>query len=236
MKELLELIWHEFFVYLPILTGIIQSPVRTMLSLLEDRQDRLNRAFSFYGITLAIGLAFQAPLLLKGQDFVSVAGSLLILRTIAILTFAGIIQIIFKWLGGKGDYESTLCACLYIVSPVYLFLVLWHILGVGILATHSAQLATAWRLGNVIPKVDLELLLKSSPILATGFFLAMVVRFVVSVLWFLICWKIYRHIHKVTKARSAVAYLVSMVLWFLYWNLIALIMKGLYGGSLSPIG
>jgi hypothetical protein len=236
MKELLELIWREFLVYLPVLTHIIQAPSRTILSLLEDRPARLNKAFSFYGITLAIGLALQAPLLQKGQDFVSVAGSLMILRTIAVLTFAGTVQAIFKWLGGKGDYESTLCACLYIVSPIYLFLVIWHILGVGILTTHSAQFATAWRLGQEIPSGDLELLLKSSPFLVAGFFLAMALRFVVSVLWFLVCWKTYRHIHMVTKAMSAVAYLFATGLWFIYWALVALIMKGLYGGSLSPIG
>jgi hypothetical protein len=236
MKDLVELIIRELVAFLPLLIGIIRAPSRTILSLMEDSSSRLSKALSFCGITLAIGVALQAPLLQKGQDFVSVAGSLMVLRFVAVLTFAGVIQAVFKLLGGKGDYEVTLCACLYIVSPVYLFLVFSHLLGLGILTTHAPQLAAEWRFGRDITSGELDLLVKSSPVMATGFLAVMISRFVISVLWMFACWKTYRIIHAVTKAKSAVAYCVSTGLWYIYWILTGLIMRGLYGGSLSPIG
>lgn len=132
MKDLLEIIMKGLAGYLPVLVSIVTRLKASILVLLDDRPDRLSKAMTFTGLTIAIGFVFQAPLLQAGQNFMTIAGSMLTLRIIAIVTFAGLTLLIFRMLGGKGDFETPLCACLYIISPFYLFLIVANVINLGI--------------------------------------------------------------------------------------------------------
>ena len=68
MKDLIEIILKNLVGYIPVLVSVISKPKRSILTLIANETDKLSKALIFVGITLAIGFAFQAPFLQKGQD------------------------------------------------------------------------------------------------------------------------------------------------------------------------
>ena len=235
MKDLVEIILKGLVGYLPVLVSVICTPKRSILKLITNAPDKLNKALTFCGISIAIGFVFQAPLLQTGQDFVTIAGSMLALKIFAILTFAGVIILGFKLVGGKGDYETTLCAGLYIISPVYLFLVVTHVISIGIMSTHDPELATIWRSGQSLTPEQIQNFISLAPVSAISLILLRLFQFLISIIWFLICWGTYRIIHEVSLTRSTLVYLIATLMWYVYWALTVLIMRGLHNGVLSPI-
>ncbi|MEH6813201.1 MAG: hypothetical protein V7677_11785, partial [Motiliproteus sp.] len=176
------------------------------------------------------------PLVSPDQNFLTVAGSLLALKIVALISFSGLVVGIFRLLGGTGNYQTTLCACLYIVSPVYLFLLVTQVVNIGILATHDPVLALKWRTGQGFDDELFQHFIDTSPGLFLGFLLVWLSQVLISTVWFLICWGTYRTIHNVSWIRSSVAYVLTTALWYIYWILTVLITKGLHSGLLSPIG
>jgi hypothetical protein len=191
---------------------------------------------SFCGLTLAIGFVLQAPLAQSEQDFTSYAGSMLVLRIIAIVTFAGFVVLFFRLVGGKGDYQSTLCAGLYITSPIYLFLVVTNLIRLGILTRYDPEFAAIWRSGQPIGEEQLQAFVQGALPLAIAASLLVLLQLLISIVWFWRCWGIYREIHAVSRFRSALVYLLTTALWYLYWISTLLILRGLNGGLLPPLG
>ena len=236
MKDLLEIILKGLASYVPVLAAVVATPKRSILKLINNQPGRLNRALTFAGFTLAVGFALQAPLVQSGQDFLTVAGSILALKMLAFLTFSGVILLIFRLFDGKGDYETTLCASLYITSPVYLFLIVTHVLSLGIISSHDSDYALLWRTGQGLSAEQWQAFINLAPVTAGALLLLWLFRFLVSSIWFLICWGAYRSVHQVSAVRSAFAYLMTTIFWYLYWFVTLLLMKGLFAGGMSPLG
>lgn len=236
MKDLIEIILKGLAQFVPVMAAVVASPKKNILAQLQAQTDRLNRAMTFCGIAIAIGFAFQAPLVPADRDFVTIAGSLLAFKIISILTFVGFITLGFRWLGGRGSYESTLCAYLYIISPVYLFLVVTHSINIGVLTSYDQQLADIWRSGQLLSETQINDFFNQAPLKAASVTLLWLVQIVFSFVWFLICWGVYRSLHQVSRIRSAMVFLVTTAIWYVYTFLSIIIMKGLHGGILSPIG
>ncbi len=236
MKDLVEFILKGLRGYLPVLVSVVGTPKRSILKLITNEPDKLNKALIFCGISIAIGFVFQAPLLKAGQDFVIIAGSMLALKIFALLTFAGVILLGFKLVGGKGDFETTLCAGLYIISPVYLFLIITHVISIGILSTYDPELATIWRSGQSLTPAQLQNFINAAPLSAVSLIVLRLFQFLISIIWFIICWGTYRIIHQVSLARSVLVYFIATFTWYVYWALTVVMMRGLHNGALSPIG
>jgi len=236
MKELVEYILKGLTGYVPLLVSIIATPKRTISKLTTSEPDRLNKALTFAGFTIALAFVFQAPLVPDGQDFVKIAGSLLVLKIVAYLTFSGLMVAAFRLVGGKGNYLTTLCACLFITSPVYLFQIFTHVVSLGIISTHDPGLATIWNTNLSLTEQQIHEFFKRAPGAAIAFSVTLMIQFLSSVIWFLICWGAYRNIHQVSRIRSAFVYLITTVLWYSYWWLTVLAMKGLHGGAQFPMG
>ena len=236
MKELVEYILKGLAGYVPLLVSIVAAPKRTVSKLTTGEPDSLRKAMIFAGFTIALAFVFQAPLVPDGQDFVKVAGSLLVLKIIAYLTFAGLMLAAFRLVGGKGDYLTTLCACLYITSPVYLFQIVTHILNLGIISTYDPAFATIWNTNLSFNQQQIQDFIKLAPGAAIAVSAILVFQLLISVIWFLICWGVYRTIHQVSRVKSAFVYLITTGLWYSYWWLTVLAMKGLYGGVQFPMG
>jgi hypothetical protein len=83
---------------------------------------------------------------------------------------------------------------------------------------------------------QLQVFVHGAPALAIGFLFLMLLQLLISVAWFLRCWGVYREIHAVSRFRSALVYLLTTALWYLYWISTLFVLKGLNGGLLPPIG
>lgn len=235
MKYLVEIILKNLTGYVPVLVSIIATPKRTILKLVTNETDKLNKALFFVGITIAIGFAFQAPLLYIGQDFLTVTGSMLAFKILAILAFSGVILMTFRLVRGKGNYETTLCAYLYLISPLYLLLVVLYVISIGIISTHDPDLALSWRSGQALSEEQIQELISAAPLMVISFTFLWLFQLLSPIIWFGICWGVFRKIHQVSLVRSTLAFLITIVIWFVFLVLNTLIMKGLYGGAIPSI-
>ena len=236
MKDLIEIIVKGLADYVPVLAAIVATPRQSIRKFLGEGDEALSRALAFCGLTLAIGLVLQGPLAESDQDFTTYAGSLLALRIFAVVSFAGFVVMFFRLFGGKGDYLSTLCAGLYIISPIYLFLVITNLIMLGVMTRYDPEIATIWRSGLPLTEAQIEAFVELAPSLAIGFLVLQLLQIFISTVWFLRCWGVYREIHGVSRFRSALVYLLTTGLWYLYWIGTLLVLKGLNGGRLPPIG
>jgi hypothetical protein len=167
-----------------------------------------------------------------GQDFVTVAGSMLVFKILSILLFSGIIMMAFRLFGGTGNYENTLCAYLYIVSPLYLFLLLLYILNIGIFSTYDENMAINWQAGDGLTHEQIMNYVDVVPIMAIITFFIWLLEILSPIVWFLVCWGAFRAIHQVLLVRSTLSFLLTLLIWPFFLMLNIFIIKGLYKGSM----
>ena len=139
-------------------------------------------------------------------------------------------------LGGQGDYITTLAAYLYVISPLYLALILLNVLTLGILTGYDPELAHAWRFGPV-GEVEQEIaqLTESAPDTAFAVSIAWLLQTLLLYLWFAVCWGTFRELHGLSKARSFFAYLLAGSLFYLALWGSWYVIRGLYGSGQPEI-
>ncbi len=234
MKDLVELLWRSLSRYIPVLVAVISAPRQTILRLIGP-DDRFAEALSFAGVTVALSFLLQAPLARDGTELMSVGGSMIAYKVLAILIFAGVIMAVFRVVGGKGSFEATLCAYLYVVCPLYLALILLDTVAVGALSSYDRDVALAWSLSRSIPDEVVSKLFATRPWIGATVTLLLLAEVLLMVIWMLVCWPVYRVIHQVSRVRSAVAYLMAFAAVLLLAPLFTLVLRGLYAGALPPI-
>jgi hypothetical protein len=234
MKELIGIILKNLATYIPVLVSVASKPKRSILELISSETEKLSKALIFVGITLAIGFAFQAPFLQKGQDFTTIVGSMIAFKIFAMLTFPGFILLVFRVLGGKGNYENTLCAYLYLCCPLYLFLLGLDVTIFGIISAHDPELAKAWRYVG-ISNQQIQEIINVSTLTGLSYLLLTLILVLSQFIWLVICWGIFRNIHQVSWFRSTIAFLITAAAWWGFSRLCILVIKGLHGGKVPPI-
>ena len=111
--------------------------------------------------------------------------------------------------GGKGSFEATLCAYLYVICPLYLALVVLDAVTLGALSSWNRDAALRWSLARELSQADIDALFAARPGLGAGVALLLLAQILTMVIWMLICWPVYRGIHQVSRLRSAVAYVLA---------------------------
>ena len=235
MNDLIAAFLKEVLGYVPVLASVVASPRQTIPHRIYDRNAPLKDAMTFFGATLALLLVLQAPLVGSEHDYIKVAGPLLAIKIVTMLVFAASITFLFRVAGGHGGFIATLCASLYIVAPVYLFTVTLKLLGLGILTTgHPAETADL-KAGALSFEQTMHLLTSEgsgTAMLITGL---MLVYMIGVIGWYLVCWRIYRQIHDVSRLRSGLIYLVT---WLLYAGTVHLdrfMQHAIFDGKPPPV-
>jgi len=234
MKDLVEILWRNLTLYIPVLAAVVSAPRTTIASLVEEK-DRLAKALTFTGVTVAIGFLLQAPLTAEGTDILTVGGSMIAYKLIAILVFAGVIMAAFRVVGGKGSFEATLCAYLYVICPLYLALVVLDAVTLGALASWNRDAALRWSLAREISQAHIDALFAARPGLGAGVTLLLLAQILTMVIWMLICWPVYRAIHQVSRLRSAVAYVLAFAAVLALAPVFTLLLRGLHAGNLPTL-
>jgi hypothetical protein len=225
VKELLGAPLRSFLSYLALMMEILKSPRETIVSRCGNEQKKLKSAFSFFVVTLAIGVILRMPLLGQEKEFARNSASLLVFRVVAVLIFAGVIQWLFSVCKGQGSYRQTLCASFYISSPTYLLLVMVHMIGAGILSSQDLGLAEVWNAGQTHTAGILKAL-QEKDTFAHVVYLAMIAfRLAASALWLFICWDVYQEIHRVSHWSVAGTYGATILLWCIYWLVATIAMR-----------
>jgi hypothetical protein len=106
MKEFATIFFKQLSGYVLTLRSVVGNPTRAITDRVPKGRNKLNKAIVFVTMTLAIGFAFQAPLVHTSENSLATMTSMLAFKIVAILVFSAVIWSIFRILGGKGDYET----------------------------------------------------------------------------------------------------------------------------------
>lgn len=233
MKDLIEFVWRSLAGYVPVFAGLVAAPKRTIAARLAAEDDRLARAIGFTGVTVALGLLLQAPL--AGADAAPALGGLVAVKIVALLAGAAVVLGAFRLVGGRGGYEDTLIAYLYVVSPLYLALTLLRLMVVGVISGQDPSLARAVLIGGAGP-AQWEALSAAAP--TTAFAVAGMALGQVALAfgWTGACWGAYRAIHGVTGLQAVLAFWISAAAFVLVlmpvWTLVV---RGMHGGAVPAV-
>ncbi len=236
MKEFASLFFKHLSGYVLTLRAVTSTPARAITDRVINKRNKLNKAFVFVAMTLAIGFAFQAPLVHATENPVTTMTSMLAFKIVATLVFSAVVWSVFRLLGGRGDYETTLCAYLYAICPIYLLLLILTLIAVGIITTHDPPLAASFReLNPSANQEQMAAFIKEAPAAAIAATVVLIAALVAPFVWFGICWGVFRRIHRISAGRSFVVYLFVMLLLFGFgwiWRFMMTAVHGLRGPSI----
>lgn len=235
MKDLIEAILKGLSSYIPMLASVVSNPKTNIPRLVREPSEPLRHALMFCGISVALAFIAQAPLLTGDIDFTTAAGALFAIKLFELLLFNAVLVLVFKLIGGTGSFETTLTASLYIISPIYLFLIFTQIIGMGILSGGDATIARNWRLGTLdFASAEWANFILAHPAEAYATAALALFSMAATIGWYIYCWSIYRDLHELTRFRSTLAYLIAFVLFYAVAMLRIFAVRGLTGGT--PLG
>jgi hypothetical protein len=237
MKELLERIFKYLPSYVPELTRLIGRPKTTIAQFTAGAADDLTHALVFVGITVAIGFVLQAPTLAKDHDFLTSAGGMAAFKIVAILGFSAVIFGAMRLLGGRGDYLRTLAVYVYAICPLYLAGIVFHLIGQGIVRSHSEQLATrlAHQPDLLLGTLAFDAFLDEAPVLAAAYLLVSLAQMVMVLAWGIVCWGSLRHVHQLSQMRSTMAGVLVLAGAYVYGHCLTFLLAGIFGSGRVPL-
>jgi hypothetical protein len=238
VKELLERLLKQLPGYLPEMAQLLAGPKTAMLRWIDEARGDLTRPLVFVGLAIAIGFLLQVPQLAKEQDFTVHASSMGLFKLLALVSLAAIIHLLFRMLGGHAPFSATFSAYLYLVSPLYVVLVVVELASQGVLRAYDPTLAAAVH-------VDPSLLFdqagtarrfaETRPDLALAYSLLNYVRLALWIGWFVACWGAFRILHGVSRWRSAAAGLLTTIAFPFYGKALEFILLGMFGLRVPPL-
>ena len=256
MKELAERVFTRLPSYLPDLAALVARPKRTIIAKTgiaktngetaggagshqhDTPKAPLHDALIFVGITIGLGFLLQAPTLPPESDFLLTATGMAAFKVIAILLFSAVIHGCFRLLGGKGAFLRTLAAYIYAVSPLYLALVVMSLIAQGLVRAYDPELGLLVRSNPLYFLQEPEALARferEALPLATAMLAVNWLSNLVMIVWFIICLGAFRHIHGVTRGRSALACVLIFIAWWPYAMILFFLIIGIFGPVAPPL-
>ncbi|GAB4376004.1 MAG: hypothetical protein Kow00114_39460 [Kiloniellaceae bacterium] len=238
MKNIAERVFTRLPAYLPDLAAVTVRPKTTIIAKSAGAPHELQDALVFVGLTVGIGFLLQAPTLPKDVDFFEAAAAMAAFKVIAILLFSAVVQGLFRLAGGSGGYLRTLTAYLYMVSPLYLALVVLSLIAQGLVRAYDPALGVLVRSNPFhflqYPEA-LAAFQREAPALAHAMTAVNSLGNLATLAWFLVCLGAFRHIHGVTRRRSAVAAALIVIAWWPYAAAIFFLAIGMFGPVAPPL-
>src|SRR5262245_42335695 len=237
-KHLLEQTFEQLTGYLPNLVHLVTRPKTAILRWVEEAKGGLMPPFIFVAISVAFGFLLQLPQLGKEHGFATLVAGMAVFKVVALLGFAGVIHLLFRVLRGRASFAATFSAYLYIVSPLYLVLVIIETATLGVLRAYDPGISAAARLnpGQLLADAaQMRTFAAAAPGLALAYNLLNLGAIVVIFGWFIACWGALRHLHGVGRWRSTLAgfaALAAATVLFPGLNYVAL---GMFGSQTPPL-
>jgi hypothetical protein len=237
-KQLFEQTLEQLTGYLPDLVHLVTRPKTAILRWIEEAKGGLMRPFIFVTISVTLGFLLQLPQLGKEHGFATLVAGMAVFKVVALLAFAGIIHLILRALRGRASFAETFSAYLYVVSPLYLVLVIIETATLGVLRAYDPGISAAFRLNPGQFMADAEQMrafAAAAPGLALAYNLLNFGAIVVVFGWFIACWGALRQLHGVGRWRSlfaGAAVLAAALVFFPGLNYLAL---GMFGTQAPPL-
>jgi hypothetical protein len=166
------------------------------------------------------------------------AAAMAAFKVIAILLFSGGVWAAFRLLGGQGTYLRTLTAYIYMVSPLYLALVVLSLIGSGFLRAYDPALGLQLRADPMLFVHQPETFARfqaDAPALAMAMTVVNYLTSAILIGWFVICLGAFRTVHGVARWHSAIAGFLIALLWWPFAGVILFLSVGIFGSLAPPL-
>jgi hypothetical protein len=238
VKEILERVLRELPGYLPDLAALASRPKTTIARLLDAGGGDLTRPLVFVAVSVGIGFLLQLPMLGREHDFATLVAGMAVVKVLALLGFAAVIHGCFLAVRGAAPFATTFAAYLYVVSPLYLALVVLEIASVGVLRAHDPALAAAARIDPAYlfdRPARFDALAEAAPGPAWSY-VALRLTAVGTILgWFVACWGALRRAHGVARGRAALAGLGTLVAAYPFFGGLSFVLLGMFGTAVPAL-
>lgn len=236
MKDLLERVLKQLPAYLPDLASLVSEPKTAILRWVEEEKGDLTRPLIFVAMSVAIGFLVQLPQIGKEADFNILVAGMAVFKVLALTLFSAIIHLLFRVGGGRASFAATFSAYLYIVSPLYLVLVILKTAKLGVLHAYDPLVGAAARLNpNYLDAGRLQTFATAAPGLSLAYYLLDLVVPIVFFGWFIACWGALRQLHAMARWRSAlVGFAVFLAGLFFFYSL-NFVLFGMFGTDMPPL-
>lgn len=238
MKDLLERVLKQLPTYLPDLVSLVTGPKTAILRWIGKTKGDLTRPLIFVAVSVAIGFLLQLPQLGKEHDFTTLVASMAVFKVLALVLFAGIIHLLFLAVGGRTSFAATFSAYLYIVSPLYLVLVILETATLGVLRAYDPAVSAAARLdpGQLFSDPErMRTFATAAPGLALAYSVLNYAAIIVALGWFIACWGALRHLHAVARWRSTLAGIATLAAAVIFFSGMNYVLLGMFGTHAPPL-
>lgn len=238
LKELLEIISKIIPNYLLEFVSVIVSPKISIVSWVEEEKGNISRPVIFVAISVCIGYLVQYPRVGK-TEFSTIAIGLSVFKLIALMVVAAIIHLVFKILRGSAKFSETFSVYLYIVSPLYLALVVISTAMIGILRAYSPDVGKEAQLEPLkifFDDVAMQTFQSAEPNLAYAYIVLSCIYILAFFIWFVICWGAFRKVHRVSFGCSALAAAMTLPsIWLYILPSLTYVLRGILDMPISPL-
>lgn len=232
MKDLLEPVLKLLPSYLPDLISLVSRPKTMIRRWTEDARGDLTPPLTFVAVSVALGFLLQLPQLGKEADVATLAAGMAVFKVLALVLFAAIIHVMFKMVGGRANFAVTFSAYLYVVSPLYLMLLITEIAALGILRAYNPAVSAAERLepGQLMESAErMRAFAAATPALARAYSLLIPARALVGFGWLIACWGAFRQLHAVTRWRSTLVGFATLAAAAIFFPALNYVLLGMFG-------
>jgi hypothetical protein len=237
MKDLVEFLVRGLATYFPLLGAMLAAPKTTILQEVRGVEHPIPKAMTFIGLSIVFGFLLQAPFGGDATRLASAIASMVALYSLTLFLGAMVIMLSFRLVGGRATLELNLSAYLYLMGPLYLFLLITNFLSIGIIATHDPELARAMRLGMPLSEDALTEIWNANVGSAAAFAVVSLLQVAFLLIWPILCWGAFSELNAVSRARSVIAWVVAMLGFILVLTPMTLLMMRAMGedGAFPPI-
>jgi SEFIR domain/Yip1 domain len=216
---------------------LCQGPKTAIVRLTGEAAGDLTRPLVMVAACVVLGFLLQLPQLRSAASFATFAGTVAI-KLIGIPMIAATIHLLFRRVGGRAGFASTFSAYLYLISPLYLVVVMMDTISLGVLRAYNPGAADEARVDpsrTIANAAWVEKFMTDAPGLAVTYWLLTSALTIIGIGWFIVCWGAFRELHGVTRWRSTLAGIGTLIAGLIFGLAMKLMVSNMFNSDLPPL-
>lgn len=215
MKDIVEKILGYLPKYLPEFIKVFSGPKSAISERNQGKPDDLKQALIFFGISFFLIFPFQRALIPNQQElWAHIAQSMTIAFFVG-LASAALMRLAWRTVGGRAPLEKFIVVYCYFSGVILVISMFSTLIPLGALKTFYPDTFTSVKaLLFSADKSPIDSGGFEELVLLPGFQLYNILYIIlscISAIWYVVAWGVYRELTGLTKARSVLAFILSLI-------------------------
>jgi len=229
VKDLIDKLLAAIPVYVRQLMELLRDPEGFILKLDLDAEPVLTDAMTFLAVSFGLAFIAQMPLLPGKQDTWVMFGVSAVMAAVGFVFSVALLLLSWRIVGGKLSFRKFLTVTCYFSGVSTLLFLAVTLVAVGAFKSLDPANAQTMFEGGVPDPVELS---HSAGFLS--FSALLMIGFVLVFVWIFKIWRTYRDLNQVSRGRSAIAFIVYLLLSPLAIGVQMLMGSSLTSGASTP--